>query len=47
MHNVSQKMYAAQQAATPPPNGAEGGEHHEDEGKPHDENTVEGEFKEV
>jgi molecular chaperone DnaK len=46
MHNVSQKMYAAQQTATPPPNGAEAGEHHE-EGKPHDENTVEGEFKEV
>jgi molecular chaperone DnaK len=44
MHNVSQKMYAAQAAsATPPPNG-EGA--HEGE-KPHDENTVEGEFKEV
>jgi len=50
MHGVSQKMYAAQQASTPPPNGAEGGEHHGDHhepGKPHDENTVEGEFKEV
>jgi molecular chaperone DnaK len=46
MHGVSQKMYAAQQAATPPPNG-ESGEHHHEEGKPHDENTVEGEFKEV
>ncbi len=46
MHAASQKMYAAQQAAgetTPPPNG----EHHEGTDKPHDENTVEGEFKEV
>ena len=49
MHNVSQKMYAAQQASTPPPNGEaphEEGKPH-DQGKPHDENTVEGEFKEV
>jgi molecular chaperone DnaK len=49
MHNVSQKMYAAQSAAgaPPPPNG-EAGDHHESgEDKPHDENTVEGEFKEV
>jgi molecular chaperone DnaK len=47
MHGVSQKMYAAQGAGTPPPpNGEAGGEHHEGQ-KPHDENTVEGEFKEV
>jgi hypothetical protein len=44
MHGVSQKMYAAQQASTPPPNGE--APPHEGE-KPHDENTVEGEFKEV
>ncbi len=51
MHNVSQKMYAAQQTsanAAPGGNGA-GGEHHEgaEPGHGHDENTVEGEFKEV
>jgi molecular chaperone DnaK len=44
MHNVSQKMYAAQQqASASQPNG----EAPKEEGKPHDENTVEGEFKEV
>ncbi|HLG71034.1 MAG TPA: molecular chaperone DnaK, partial [Chloroflexota bacterium] len=43
MHTVSQKMYAAQQAQTPP----NGEAPHEEEAKPHDENTVEGEFKEV
>ncbi|MDE3074092.1 MAG: Hsp70 family protein, partial [Chloroflexota bacterium] len=45
MHKVSQTLYASQQTATPPPNGAESQEPGED--KPHDENTVEGEFKEV
>jgi molecular chaperone DnaK len=44
MHNVSQKMYAAQQqASASQPNG----EAPKEDGKPHDENTVEGEFKEV
>ncbi|MBV9120018.1 MAG: molecular chaperone DnaK [Chloroflexi bacterium] len=45
MHAVSQKMYAQAGASTePPPNG----EHQEEaEAKSHDENTVEGEFKEV
>jgi molecular chaperone DnaK len=46
MHNVSQKMYAQTNAQGTPTNGADG-EHHEGEPKPHDENTVEGEFKEV
>ncbi len=46
MHRVSQTLYAAQASSeTPPPNGAEG--HAPGEEKPHDENTVEGEFKEV
>ncbi|HUZ77780.1 MAG TPA: molecular chaperone DnaK [Chloroflexota bacterium] len=49
MHRVSQAMYAAQSAASGPEGGATNGANGSDAGgeQPHDENTVEGEFKEV
>ncbi|MGH2363798.1 MAG: Hsp70 family protein, partial [Chloroflexota bacterium] len=49
MHRVSQAMYAAQGATGGPEGGAANSANGSDAGgdKPHDENTVEGEFKEV
>jgi molecular chaperone DnaK len=47
IHQASQKMYAQTGAPAEPGSNGAGGEEHQEEAKPHDENTVEGEFKEV